>query len=162
MRGSESSFPTFGDDGREFQGMAHDAVGQNGCGAVSRWLASGHWSSGGITHGAAMKGANLGFRLLQEEIRGDTTIIYRASCSMISYAVGTLSPSRIRFEMTLIPLGFVGEKIFFGFTLFLTIVGDNTSSGHSWAMRGGRTRSGWAPLRRKEKKNSGPAKNSAR
>jgi hypothetical protein len=115
-------------------------------------LASGHWSSGGITHGAAMKGANLGFRLLQEEIRGDTTIIYRASCSMISYAVGTLSPSRIRFEMTLIPLGFVGEKIFFGFTLFLTIVGDNTSSGHSWATRGGRTRSGWAPLRRKEKK----------
>jgi hypothetical protein len=90
------------------QGTAHDEVGQNGYGALRRWPALGCWSSGGVTRGTSMKGVDLGFRLLQEEIRGDVAVIYRASCSMISQAVGTLSPSRIRFKMTLVPLKFIG------------------------------------------------------
>jgi hypothetical protein len=40
---------TFGDAGKEHQGTTHDKVGQNRCDVVSRWPASGRWSSGSIT-----------------------------------------------------------------------------------------------------------------
>jgi hypothetical protein len=40
-RGSKVHASTFGDGGGKLQGMAHDKVGQNGCGVECRTLASG-------------------------------------------------------------------------------------------------------------------------
>jgi hypothetical protein len=62
--GGKSSFPTFGDDDREFQGMAHDTVRQSGCGVAHRLSALGHWSSGGVTTAWRQKRANLEFGVL--------------------------------------------------------------------------------------------------
>jgi hypothetical protein len=78
---------------------------------VSRWLASGHWSSGGITRGAAMKGANLGFALVFDEIPARGSSIYRGFGSMISCACRTPSPT------PLIPLGFNFDRISLGFSV---------------------------------------------
>jgi hypothetical protein len=64
---------------------------QNGCGVVRRWLASGHWSLGGITRGAVMKGANLGFASVFDEIPARGSSIYRGFGSMISCACRTPS-----------------------------------------------------------------------
>jgi hypothetical protein len=80
---------------------------------------SGGWNSGSVTSGAAMKGANLGFKLSWEEIRDHTTTIYRAFCSRISRTDMTLSPSRIRFKMALILIEFIGEKISFQLSFIL-------------------------------------------
>jgi hypothetical protein len=60
----KSFFLTFGDDDRELQGTTHDVVGQNGCGAVRRWLTLGRCSLGGITTARWQKRANLGFDVL--------------------------------------------------------------------------------------------------
>jgi hypothetical protein len=68
---------------REHQGTAHDEVGQNMYGVVSRWLASGHWSSGGVTRSVATKGANIGFALVFDEILAQGSSIYRDFRSMI-------------------------------------------------------------------------------
>jgi hypothetical protein len=46
------------------------------CGIVHRWPASGRWSSGGITRGVAMKGADLGFASVLTKFRhGDHLFI---------------------------------------------------------------------------------------
>jgi hypothetical protein len=64
VRGGKSSFPTIGDDDRVFQGMAHNTVGQSGCGAAHRLPVSGRWSSWGVTTMWQRKRANLEFGVL--------------------------------------------------------------------------------------------------
>jgi hypothetical protein len=93
MRDGEAQALTFGDGGGEHQGIAHDEVGQNRCGVVSRWPTSGRWSSGGITRGAAMKGENLGFASVFDEILARGSSIYRGFESMISCTCRTPSPT---------------------------------------------------------------------
>jgi hypothetical protein len=93
MRDGEAQASIFGDGGGEHQGTAHDEVGQNRCGLVSRWPASGRWSSGGVTHGAAMKGVNLGFASIFDEIPARGSSIYRGFGSMISCSCRTPSPT---------------------------------------------------------------------
>jgi hypothetical protein len=80
---------TFGDCDREIQGTTHEEVGQNRCGKVNRSPTSGSWSSGSGTRGAAMKGANLGFASVFNEILARGSPIYRGFRSMISCASRT-------------------------------------------------------------------------
>jgi hypothetical protein len=105
---------TFSDGGRENQGTAHDEVGQNRCGVVSRWPASGRWSSGDVTRGAVMKGANLRFASVFDEILAWGSSTYTGFRSMISCACRTPSPTpliRLGFDFDQISLGFlVGEE----------------------------------------------------
>jgi hypothetical protein len=68
---------------REHQGTVRDEVGQNMYGVVSRWLASSHWSSGGVTRSAATKGANIVFALVFDDILARGSSIYRDFGSMI-------------------------------------------------------------------------------
>jgi hypothetical protein len=78
---------------------------------VSRWPASGRWSSGGVTHGAAMKGVNLGFASIFDEIPAWGSSIYRGFGSMISCScrIPSLTPLiRLGFDFDWIPLGFFG------------------------------------------------------
>jgi hypothetical protein len=78
---------------------------------VSRWPALGRWSSGGVTHGTVMKGENLGFASVFDEILARRSSIYRGFGSMISCACRTPSPTpliRMGFDFDQIPLGFFG------------------------------------------------------
>jgi hypothetical protein len=76
---------------------------------VSRWPASGHWSSGGVTRSATTKGANLGFASVFDEIPDRGSSICRGFGLMISCVCRTPSPSpliRLGFNFDRIPLGF--------------------------------------------------------
>jgi hypothetical protein len=84
---------TFSDGDGKRQGTAHDEVGQSRCDIVSRWPASGRWSSGGITCGAATKGVNLAFASNFDEILAWGSSIYRGFGSMILCVCRTLSPT---------------------------------------------------------------------
>jgi hypothetical protein len=108
-RDGEAQASTFGDGGGEHQGTAHDEVGQNRCGVVSRWPTLARWSSGGVTRGAATKGAILWFALVFEEILARGSSIYMGFGSMISCTCRTPSPGpliRPRFDFDQIPLAF--------------------------------------------------------
>jgi hypothetical protein len=73
---------------------------------------SGRWSSGGVTHGAVMKGVNLGFALVFDEIPIRGSSIYRGFGSMISCACRTPSNlTRIRFRLDSIEIFWLGKKI---------------------------------------------------
>jgi hypothetical protein len=110
---------------------------------VGRWPTSGRWTSGGFTHGAATKGANLGFASVFDEILARGSSIYRGFGSMISCACRTPSPippTRLGFDFDRISLGFFGW-------------GRKTAPGPCGG--GERKRKGgpgWALPRRKEKK----------
>jgi hypothetical protein len=92
-RGGEAQASTFDNGGGELQGMTHDKVGQNRCGAGCRTPALGWWSSRSVTRGVAMKGANLGFasRFFKTLAQGPS--IYRDFGLMISCTCRTPSPS---------------------------------------------------------------------
>jgi hypothetical protein len=92
-RGGKGQASNFGDSEGKLQGMAHDKVGQNGCGAGCRTLASGRWSSRSIACGVAMKEMNLGFASVFFQIPSQRPSIYRGLRLMISCACRTLSPS---------------------------------------------------------------------
>jgi hypothetical protein len=72
---------------------------------VSRWSASGHWSSRGVTRGASTKGVHLGFASIFDEISAQGSSIYRCFGSMISCACKTPFPT------PLIQLGFNFDRI---------------------------------------------------
>jgi hypothetical protein len=87
---------------------------------VCSWLALGRWCSRGITHGAVMKGENLGFASVFYETPARGSSIYRGFGSMISCTCRTPSPSHLirpGFDFDQIPLrSLVGEETFqFGF-----------------------------------------------
>jgi hypothetical protein len=137
---------------------------------VSRWPASGHWSSGGVTRSAATKGANLGFASVFDEIPDRGSSICRGFGLMISCVCRTPSPSpliRLGFNFDRIPLGFFS----WGRNFMLRFVtghgeGDDSARATPGPRRGGEggTESGWgwALPGRKEKKGSWPVENSAR
>jgi hypothetical protein len=80
---------------------------QNGCGIMCSWPALGRWRSGGVTHCAAMKVANLGFASIFDEIPVWGSSIYRGFELMISCACRTPSPThliRLGFDFDWIPL----------------------------------------------------------
>jgi hypothetical protein len=95
MCGDKAQASTFSDDSGELQGIAHDKVGQNGCGTGCRSPTSGWWSSSSVTCGAVMKGVNLGFASLFNEIMYQGSSIYRGFGLMISCMWRTPSPSHL-------------------------------------------------------------------
>jgi hypothetical protein len=136
MRGGKVQASTFGDGGGKLQGMAHDKVGQNGCGVGCRTSASGWWKSRSVAHGTAMKGVNLGFASIFFKILAQGPSIYRGFGLMISCVCRTTSPS--------FPLGrgFGFDRFFWDFSLWWQLpaqsairrgVGEDLVLGHSWA-----------------------------
>jgi hypothetical protein len=91
--GSKVQASTFGDSGGMLQGLAHDKVGPNGCGAECRTPASGRWSLRIIACDVVRKGANLGFVSVFFKIRVQLPSIYRGFGLIISCACRALSPS---------------------------------------------------------------------
>jgi hypothetical protein len=93
----------------KLQGMAHDKVGQNGCGIGWRTPTLGWWSSRSVARGAAMKGANQLFAPVFFKILAQGPSIYRGSESMISCVCRTPSasfPIRQGFGFDRLPLRF--------------------------------------------------------
>jgi hypothetical protein len=85
---------------------------QNGCDVVCSWLALGRWCSRGITHGAVMKGENLGFASVFYETPARGSSIYRGFGSMISCTCRTPSPTHLiwlGFDFNWIPLRSFGR-----------------------------------------------------